>query len=79
MTRRQITTNPDQHHWKVRVCIPGSVIHLASWNHPEVIDTGTTRTVIAEWIDDPDLGDSIGWIDWDHVAAVTWRYSGSGR
>lgn len=60
MTRRQITTNPDQH-------------------HPEVIDTGTTRTVIAEWIDDPDLGDSIGWIDWDHVAAVTWRYSGSGR
>jgi hypothetical protein len=29
----------------------------------------------ADWIDDHRCGDSVGFIDWGQVAAITWRWS----
>ena len=31
--------------------------------------------VRADWINDCNYGDSIGWIDWNAVIAITWRYA----
>ena len=30
----------------------------------------------AEWIRHPDYGDTVGWIDWTKLVAITWRWSG---
>jgi hypothetical protein len=70
-------------HYKVRVVVPGVILHLASWDEPHreysraVIPTPVDSVWHADWIDDPDYGDTIGFIDWDSVAAITWRYAGT--
>jgi hypothetical protein len=38
-------------------------------------DARPAAHVEADWIDDPDYGDTIGRIDWESVLAVTWRWS----
>jgi hypothetical protein len=30
----------------------------------------------AEWIEDPRFGDTVGFIDWSQVVALTWRWTG---
>lgn len=61
--------------WRVRVCLPGSIIHLTSSIEP-VVETfnGRVHTVHMELVTDaPDAGDTVGFIDWPSVLAVTWR------
>jgi hypothetical protein len=60
-------------HSKVRVVIPGAVLHLASRTEPVV--RGDGAGVDADWLDDHRYGDTLGLIDWGTVAAVTWRWS----
>jgi hypothetical protein len=60
-------------HYKVRVVLPGALLHLASWTEP--VCKVTSSHVEADWIDDADYGDTIGRIDWGSVLAVTWRWS----
>jgi len=76
MTKRITTDDADSHHWKVRVVFPGAIVHLASSTKPEVehLDDGG-RYVWADWLDDPECGDSVGWIDWSQAIAVTWRHT----
>jgi hypothetical protein len=73
-------------HYKVRVVLPGVVLHLASWTKPKLIREALTGPgfiqlyggiddVEADWIDDPQYGDTIGWIDWPKVRGITWRWS----
>lgn len=63
-------------HWKVRVVLPGALIHLASFNEPQPVwSAGQLTAVDADWIAAPDYGDTIGYIDWTAVAAITWRWS----
>lgn len=73
-------------HYKVRVVLPGVLLHLASWDEPRVernpfgvqlSEAPIAYAVgwVADWIDDPDYGDTIGAIDWSKVSAVTWRYA----
>ncbi len=66
-------------HWKVRVVLPGAILHLAARTEPVVssnpLDGGALSDVDADWITDPDYGDTLGFIDWTKVAAITWRYS----
>jgi len=60
-------------HYKVRVVIPGTILHLASWSEPEY--DAEREQWDADWIEDPEYGDTIGFINWDVVAAFTWRYT----
>jgi hypothetical protein len=58
-------------HYKVRVVLPGAILHLASKDKPEKHPDGWRAT----WIDDYRYGDTVGFIDWHQVTAVTWRWS----
>jgi hypothetical protein len=66
-------------HYKITIALPCGLLHVASWNMPIVrtsdVMTGIERIsyVDADWITDPDYGESIGWIDWSIVQAITWR------
>jgi hypothetical protein len=61
-------------HYKVRVVLPGALLHVASWTEPEIRPDVQTA-VRADWIADPAYGDTIGFIDWTKVLAITWRYA----
>jgi hypothetical protein len=64
-------------HYKVRIVISGAILHLASWDQPQVAEGpgGAVAGVEASWIDDPGYGDTAGFVDWAAVDAVTWRWS----
>jgi hypothetical protein len=51
--------------------------HLASQTEPRV-RPATPRRCKADWLADPDYGNTIGCIHWDHVIAVTWRQRPNG-
>jgi hypothetical protein len=74
---REATARGLKPHYKVRVALPGSVLHLASWSEPRFRPKLNVPYIEAEiqadWILDPDYGDTIGYVDWDQVIAVTWR------
>lgn len=74
MTKRITTQRDGDDHFKVRVVIQGAaILHLASATEPRRWDDGEWT---ADWLNDPEKGDSIGFIDWHTVAAVTWRWTG---
>jgi hypothetical protein len=58
-------------HYKVRVVLPGALLHLASKGEP----AKTTDGWQADWIEDHRYGDTLGFIDWSSVSAVTRRWS----
>lgn len=63
-------------HYKVRVVLPGAIIHLASMGEPKPIwEDGQLYTVVGDWLEGHDYGDTIGYIHWPNVIAVTWRWS----
>ena len=63
-------------HYKVRVSLPGSLVHLASMSEPVIVTLhGRVADVTASWISDHEYGDTIGYIDWQAVIGITWRYS----
>jgi hypothetical protein len=63
-------------HYKVRVVLPGAILHLASWKPPRRDrDFDYRWQAGTDWIDDPLYGDTIGFIDWPSVVAITWRWS----
>lgn len=73
MPRRLATESGLEPHWKIRVALPGSLVHLASSTEPRwVYSIG-----VLEWtpIEGADYGDTVGIIRWDQAIAVTWRYS----
>jgi hypothetical protein len=61
--------------WKIRVCLPGSIIHLVSRTEPIVrMHDGRVADVDMTLVTDtPDDGDAVGFIDWQAAVAVTWR------
>ena len=74
MTRRITTQRPEDDHYKVRVVISGAaVLHLASATEPLCDEQGQWH---AEWLADSEKGDTVGFIDWSAVSAVTWRWTG---
>ena len=61
-------------HWKVRIVLPGAIIHLASMVEPAVVFTDRQVTGLnAEWIDGTEHGDTLGFIHWPSVVGITWR------
>ena len=59
-------------HYKVRVVLPGVLLHFGSLTMPTRNEDGSWN---ADWIEHPNYGDTIGYIDWSAVIAVTWRYA----
>lgn len=66
-------------HYKVRLSLQGALIHTASWDEPVITkDQEHSRLlwhVTANWVQDSEYGDVIGFIHWSNVNAVTWRYT----
>lgn len=64
-------------HCKVRVVVDGALLHLASRTEPKIKETvvGKFVRVDADWISSHEYGDTVGYIDWSAVTAVTWRWS----
>jgi hypothetical protein len=65
--------------WRVRVCLPGSFIHLASRTEPLIKSNptagGPKRQVEMDLIEGTEHGDNVGFIDWDAVIALTYRFA----
>jgi hypothetical protein len=67
-------------HWKVRVVFQGALLHLVSRTEPVVRTTGGKVTDVAmSPIEGTEHGDTLGFVDWSAVVAVTWRRAGEGR
>jgi hypothetical protein len=59
-------------HWKIRLGIRNvGVIYLASETEP----TWVNQKLIWTPIEEPNYGDTVGYIDWAQVAFATWRYN----
>ena len=69
------TEGPGPPLWRVRVCLPGSIIHLTSSTEPVVrMFNGRIYDVAMDLITvGTECGDTIGFIDWPAVVALTWR------
>jgi hypothetical protein len=77
MTKPINGTHNGMPYWRVRVGLPGFVLHPASSIEPKVLRGATGVTdVQADWIEDPTCGDTLGFIDWAVVTSITWRLSG---
>ena len=64
-------------HWKVRVFLSGGgSFYLASLREPELVFKDG-HLIGAEWelITGSEHGDTIGFLDWSAVTAVTWRFA----
>jgi hypothetical protein len=72
MPRRDRNLTPEPH-FKVRVVFAIGSLFLASRTEPRIEVDGS---VVADWITDPAYGDTIGFVKWEHVVAVAWRYHG---
>jgi hypothetical protein len=61
--------------WKVRVCMRGgTILHLLSKVEPVVTHAnGEVKDVVMECITETEHGDTVGFIDWREVGAITWR------
>lgn len=78
IARKEVPAVTSSHFWRVRLSIPGGgLLHLASADEPVLLTGADGRPVgiAAQWLtpDDPDCGDTPGFIDWAVVAAITWR------
>lgn len=62
-------------HWKVRLVFHGTVIHVLSHSEPLVHTSVDGRVTFVEMepISDTPDGDTLGYLDWSALEAVTWR------
>ncbi|HEY8865019.1 MAG TPA: hypothetical protein VIO37_12775 [Candidatus Dormibacteraeota bacterium] len=74
MTTRQLS---DPTLVKVRVIFAGgAILHLVARDEPEVVRVKSHIDFVkADWVGgaDVDAGDTLGYVDWAQVVAVTWR------
>lgn len=60
--------------YRVRLVIPGSVLHVVSATRPVVRVEGDAITSV-DWMPlvDSELGDTVAFIRWEDVSALAWR------
>lgn len=60
--------------WKVRVVVSGARLHVLSRTEPRVHSNGDSITGV-DWepVEATEHGDSVGFIRWRDVSAITWR------
>ena len=56
--------------WRVRVVVARTVLHFVSRTEPVQLEDGTFEFDLM-----PAYGDTLGWIDWSQVSAISWRYN----
>ena len=63
--------------WKVRICVRRcGIVHVLSRTEPEVTHVDDKITDVAlNIITDTEHGDTVGFIDWSEVGAITWRFA----
>ena len=55
-------------------------MYLASETEPVVLYEGVrVAGVLADWMTDPDKGDTLGFVDPAEITGVTWRWTGDGE
>jgi hypothetical protein len=60
--------------FKVRIAVSGAVLHILSTTEPVVhCDGGSIASVDWEPIDGTEHGDTVGFVRWADVSAITWR------
>jgi hypothetical protein len=60
--------------WKVRLVIGGAIVHLLSKTEPvPVIESGFLTNCRLSLIEGTNHGDSLGFIRWASVDALSWR------
>jgi hypothetical protein len=64
-------------YWKVRIWIKGSgTLHVLSRTEPIVeSENEAIRSVKLDYISGTEHGDTVGFIDWREVGAITWRFA----
>ena len=64
--------------YKVRVVIGAALLHFLSRTEPnlQVDADGRPIGIVADLVHG-DGGDTLGYIDWSRVTAVTWRFASS--
>lgn len=73
-THQDLGVPPEQECFKVRIAILGCVLHVLSVTEPDVIEEGGVIVdVKMRLIVGTSAGDTIGFIRWADVSAVTWR------
>lgn len=73
--RRRASEDGLDSHFKVRLVVSGALIHLASRDEPHWVDGDGGRQLEADWITDPEYGDTLLFVEWSAVTAVSWRWS----
>lgn len=64
--------------WKIRIVIPGAMIHVSSATEPAIKINSTGRVESLDWtpiIDGADAGDALGFIRWEEAVTISWRKS----
>jgi hypothetical protein len=63
--------------WKVRICMRGGpLIHLLSKTEPVVlVQDGRIEMIVMDLITGTEHGDTLGFIDWSEIKAVSWRFA----
>lgn len=60
--------------WKVRIHTHAGIVHVVSGTEPRVkLEGGRISTVEIDYVTGHDGGDTIGFIDWCQVSAITWK------
>jgi hypothetical protein len=61
--------------WKVRVVVPNAVLHVLSRTEPKVLIAADGRIASVDWdpVSGHNDGDTIGYVQWSAVTAVSWR------
>lgn len=64
--------------FKIRIVVDGNIIHVLSSTEPVVHLADAERISRLEWtpVLGTEHGDTIGFIRWSAVSAVSWRFSG---
>lgn len=63
--------------WKVRVVLPGVVLHFLSRTRPHLAPVWRETGPMWDLVENTIHGDSIGMLDWSAVVAITWRKDGA--
>jgi hypothetical protein len=67
-----VTSEKQVKGWKVRIVMPSITLHFVSATEPRLRTGAGGHPLGIDWVPTGE-GETPGFIDWEHVYAVTWR------